>query len=150
MSYHSWTVDGYGICVDDIETTPEKLLKLASMDSDVLKDVREYLDEYFDGQGYMDETLTMEIFDELEGDYCERGVAYVLYHVINGNGIILDYTYDYNGTPYILYLPTYPWYMNDKDKTLTSEDVENVFRKYVSVLTDKPIKIDYYSVENGG
>lgn len=148
MSYCSWTVDGYGICVDDIDTTPERLLKLASMNPDVLKDVREYLDEYFDGQGYMDETLTMEDFEELEGDYCEHGVSYVLLQVTEG--ITLEYTTDYNGTPYILYTPTYPWYMNAKEKGITEEYVETIFRKYVSVLTDKPVKIDYYSVENGG
>ena len=148
MGYHSWTVDGYGICVDDIETTTEKILKLASMKPGVLKDVREYLDEYFDGQGYMDETLTMEVFDDLVGDYFECGVAYILCQVIDE--ITVEYADDYNGTQYILYTPTYPWKMDNRDKSLKQEDVEAVFRKYVSVLTDKPIKITYYSVENGG
>lgn len=148
MSYSSWTTDGYGICVDNIKTTPERLLKLASMNPDVYKDVREYLDEYFDGQGYMDETLTLEDFDELEGDYCERGVTYILYKIIKEISVV--FADDYNGTPYILYTPKFPWYIKEEEKTLTSEDVENVFRKYVSVLTDEPVTIDYYSVENGG
>ena len=41
MSYNTWHTYGYGICVDDIETTAGKLLKLASMKEDVLKEVRE-------------------------------------------------------------------------------------------------------------
>ena len=40
--------------------------------------------------------------------------------------------------------------MTDADKTLTEEDVENIFKKYVKILTDEDINIKYYSVENGG
>ena len=148
MSYTTWSVHGYGICVDDIKTTAEKLLKLASMDKDVLKDVREYLDAIYPN-GYNDEDLTIDDFNELEGDYCEKGIAYVLYQVID-NDISIEFAYDYYGVQYILYTPTYPWFMTDTDKTLTEEDVENMFKKYVKILTDEDINIDYYSVENGG
>lgn len=147
MSYSTWHTYGYGICVDNIETTAKKLLKLASMKEDVLKDVREYLDEIYPN-GYKDEDLTLDDFEELEGDYCERGVTYVLYQVINE--ITVEFADDYNGTPYILYIPSYPWYMEENEKNLTEEDVENIFRKYVGILTDKPVIIDYYDVENGG
>ena len=119
MSYSTWIVYGYGICVDDIETTAEKLLELASMDKDVLKDVREYLDEVYPN-GYKDEDLTLDDFNELEGDYCEKGVAYVLNQIIDD--IPIEFAYDYYGVQYILYTPTYPWFMTDTDKTLTKED----------------------------
>ena len=148
MSYSTWIIDGYGICIDDIETTAEKLLKLASMNKDVLKDVREYLDEIYPN-GYNDEDLKIDDFNELEGDYCEKGIAYVLYQVID-NDFPIEFAYDYYGVQYILYTPTYPWFMTDADKILTKEDVENMFKKYVKILTDEDINIDYYSVENGG
>lgn len=148
MSYTTWTTYGFGFCVDDIDTTPEKLLKLAAMNPNVLKDVREYLEYVFDGKEYKDEELTIEDFDELEGDYCERGVAYVLYQVINEISII--YADDYNGTPYILYCPSYPWSFKESEKNLEKQDVINIFAKYINILTDKPIEIDYKSVENGG
>lgn len=147
MSYITWHTYGYGICVDDIKTTAEKLLKLASMKEDVLKEVREYLDKIYPN-GYKDEDLTLEDFNELEGGCCESGVAFVLYEMINE--ITVDLADDYNGTPYILYIPSYPWYMKEEERNLTEEDVANVFRKYVSVLTDEPIVIAYYDVENGG
>ena len=147
MSYMTWIVHGYGICVDDIKTTAENLLKLASMDKDVLKDVREYLDAIYPN-GYDDEELTLDDFNELEGDYCEHGVAYVLNQIIDD--IPVEFAYDYYGTQYILYIPTYPWFITDTDRTLTEEDVENMFKKYVKILTDEDINIDYYSVENGG
>ena len=148
MSYSTWIVHGYGICIDDIETTAEKLLKLAGMNKNVLKDVREYLDAIYPN-GYNDEDLTLDDFKELEGDYCENGIAYVLYQVID-NDFPIEFAYDYYGVQYILYTPTYPWFMTDADKTLTEEDVENMFKKYVKILTDEDINIDYYSVENGG
>ena len=148
MSYHSWTTYGIGFCVDDIKTNPERLLKLVAMNSDVLKEVREYLDDIFDGEEYTDEDLTMEDFDELEGDYCERGVTYVLYHVIDEIEVV--FADDYNGTQYILYCPHYPWNMSDKEKNLKYEDVVDIFTKYIKILTDKPVEIDHQAVENGG
>ena len=148
MSYHTWTTYGFGFCVDDIDTTPEKLLKLAAMKPDVLKDVREYLNDIFDGEEYKDEELTMEDFDDLEGDYCERGVAYVLYHVIDEIRVV--FADDYNGTPYILFCPRYPWNIKENEKNLSENDVIKIFAKYVNILTDKPIEVDYQSVENGG
>lgn len=148
MSYHSWTTYGLGFCVDDIETNPEKLLKLAAMKPDVIKDIREYLSNIFNGEEYKDEELTMEDFDDLDGDYCERGVAYVLYHVIDEIRVI--FADDYNGTPYILYCPRYPWNIKENEKNLSENDVIKIFAKYVNILTDKPIEIDYQSVENGG
>ena len=148
MSYHTWTTYGYGFCVDDIDTTPEKLLKLAAMNPDTLKEVREYLDDIFNGEEYKDEELTLDDFDDLEGDYCERGVTYVLYHVINEISVV--FADDYNGTPYILYCPHYPWTMDESEKDLNEHDVTEIFAKYIRVLTDKPVEIDYQSVENGG
>lgn len=148
MSYHTWTTYGFGFCVDDIDTTPEKLLKLAAMNSDAIKEVREYLDDIFDGREYKDEELTLSDFDDLEGDYCERGITYVLYHVINEISIV--FADDYNGTPYILYCPHYPWTMNEGEKDLSEADVTEIFAKYIRVLTDQPVEIDYQSVENGG
>ena len=148
MSYHTWTTYGIGFCVDDIDTTPEKLLALAAMKPKVLEDVREYLNDIFDGEEYKDEDLTMEDFDELEGDYCERGVTYVLYRVIDEIRVV--FADDYNGTPYILYCPHYPWNMSDNEKDFKYEDIVNIFTKYIRILTDKTVEIDHQSVENGG
>ena len=148
MSYRTWTTYGIGFCVDDIDTNSERLLQLAALKPDVLKDVREYLNSIFNGKEYVDEDLTMEDFDELEGDYCERGVTYVLYKVIDE--IRVTFADDYNGTQYILYCPHYPWNMSEKEKDLKYEDIVNIFTKYIKILTDEPIEIDHQSVENGG
>ena len=147
MSYHTWTTYGFGFCVDDIETTPEKLLKLAMLDDKTFLSVVHYLDERFDGE-YKISELTMEDFCDLEGDFCERDVAYVLRNVIKEIPIV--YADDYNGTPYILYCPTYPWNITDTEVGLTEEKVEAIFSKYIEVLTDDVIVVDWQAVENGG
>lgn len=150
MSYRTWTTDGYGICVDDIGTTTAgRLLDLAALKPKVYEDVIKYLDQYFEGEGgYNEEDLILDDFEELEGDYGERGVAYILFHVIDEIDVV--FADDYNGVSYILYCPKYPWNINEEEKDLTREDIRNIFDKYVSILTNRHVAVTYYSVENGG
>lgn len=145
MSYHCWTTDGYGFCVDDIHTTPKRLMELAEMNEKVLRRVEAYLDEYY--PGWTIESLNMEDFNDLEGDCGETGLAHVLYEVID---LRVTVTSDFDNRYYILYEPSYPWSIPDGEEHLTEEDVLRIFRKYISVVTDEDIFIDYQSVENGG
>ena len=145
MSYHYWTTDGFGFCVDDIHTTPKRLMELAAMNEKVLRRVEEYLNE--EHPGWTIESLNMEDFNDLEGDCGETGLAYVLCETIN---LSVTVTWDFDGKYYILYEPSYPWSMKKEEENLTEDDVWNVFQKYISVVTDKDIVIDYMSVENGG
>lgn len=145
MSYHCWTTDGYGFCVDDIHTTPKRLMELAEMNEKVLRRVEAYLDEYY--PGWTIESLNMEDFNDLEGDCGETGLAHVLYEVID---LRVTVTSDFDNRYYILYEPSYPWSIPDSEEHLTEEDVLRIFRKYISVVTDENIFIYYQSVENGG
>ena len=147
MSYSTWTTYGFGVRVSDIKTTPEKLLKLASMNPAALDDIDIRFTELFDGE-YKTEDLTMEDFEELEGDYCESGIAYVLNQVINE--IPIEVADDFDGNWYILYCPTYPWRLQGNEIDLTEDKVEEIFKKYISVLTDEYVEIGYQEVENGG
>lgn len=136
------TVYGYGVCVDDIKTTPQKLLKLASMKPNVLEDVEEHLNNLYNGN-YKVENLSLDDFVTLEGNYCEHGAAYILFQLIDEFDV--EYVEDCNNKAYILYIPTYPWCMKKEEKMLTEEDVYKVFKKYVEVLTDE-FKIDYHEM----
>lgn len=147
MSYRTWHTYGIGFCVDDIKTTPARLLELAALDYETLLSVEDYLVECFE-DGYKIEELTMEDFCDLEGDFCERGVSYVLSRVIEEIPVV--YVDDYNGTPYILYCPTYPWNLTKNEIDLTREKLEEIFEKYISILTDDVVDIDWQEVENGG
>lgn len=147
MSYQTWHTYGIGFCVDDIKTTPEKLLKLAALDEPTLLKVEDYLNERFDGEYKIDE-LTMEDFCDLEGDFCERDVSFVLCQVIKEIPIV--YVDDYDGVPYILYCPTYPWNLTEDEIVLTRGKLKAIFQKYIAILTDDVINIGLQEVENGG
>jgi hypothetical protein len=148
MSYHTWSTDGFGFCVDDIETTPEKVVKLAAMNKTTLKDLRDYLDEVCE-DGYKDEELEMDVFDDFEGNCGEMGLSVILREVIDEE-IPIVWADDFDGVDYILYCPNYPWILQEKEKNLTKADIEDIFNKYIKILTDELIVIDFYSVENGG
>ena len=115
------------------------------MNKKVLRRVEEYLNE--EHPGWTIESLNMEDFNDLEGDCGETGLAHVLYEIIN---LSVSVALDFGNRHYILYKPSYPWSIPDGEENLTEEDVLRIFRKYISVVTDDDIFIDYQSVENGG
>lgn len=152
MSYQTWCTNGFGICVNDIlkdtNLTVEKVLALAAIEPSVHKIVQEYMNEICERDEISKEEFEIDDFDELEGDYCEPGLTFILSNVITE--ISLVWADDYSGKDYLLYCPGYPWTMKDNERNLSEEDVVKIFSKYVRVLTDLPINVDYYSVENGG
>jgi hypothetical protein len=148
MSYHTWSTDGFGFCVDDIKTTPERVLKLAALNEKTLNDLREYLDSIYE-DGYKDEDLIMDDFDDFEGNYGDCGLSTILREVIETE-IPIVFADDFDCVNYILYCPSYPWTLKEKEKDLTKNDVKEILTKYIKILTDEPIDIDFYSVENGG
>ena len=148
MSYHTWSTGGFGFCVDDIETTPERVLKLAALNEDTLSGLRNYLSGIYE-EGYKDDELTMEDFDDFEGNYGDMGLSAILREVIE-NEIPVVFADDFDGVDYILYCPSYPWHLREEERNLTVEKVSNIFQKYLEMLIDEPIAITYYSVENGG
>ncbi len=40
--------------------------------------------------------------------------------------------------------------MSDKEKNLTEEDLCKLYAKYLHVVTDEDLVVEYKSVENGG
>jgi hypothetical protein len=152
MSYRTWTTYGFGFCVDDIykdSLSVDKILKLAAMDPDVLEDVNAYINQFCLENEITKSEFSVDDFDELEGDFCERGIAYILYHIIEKKLPVI-FADDFDCVPYILYCPSYPWRLKEDEKNLTEDDVVNIFNKYIGILTDVTVNIDYQAVENGG
>jgi hypothetical protein len=148
MSYQTWSTYGFGFCVNDIKTTPEKILKLAALNEDTLNDLREYFDFIYE-DGYEDKELTLDDFCDFEGIDGELGLSTVLREVIDKE-IPIVWADDFDGYNYILYCPSYPWNLQEKEKNLTREDVQKIFQRYIKILTDESIEIDFCCVENGG
>lgn len=145
MSYTTWHIYGYGIRVSDIEVeSVEQIQALLNMAPEYEKKVRQWIEEE------NIEHPTVQDYEEADQEFC-LGLATILKEVIEEvEQIPFTACDDYNDIDYLLYEPSYPWYRGQSEHDLTEEKIHGILSKYVSILTDKPIDIDYYSVENGG
>ena len=145
MSYDIWHNYGYGICVDDIgEENIERLQTLLLQAPEVKAKIESWLTERKIKAPSWDDYM------EFDQDY-HLGLATILSEVIaEAEGINLTACDDYNGNVYLLYKPMYPWQMSSMDCGQTEEKIVGIFRRYINILTDTPIEIDYQEVENGG
>lgn len=71
--------------------------------------------------------------------------------VINeAEGISFTSCNDFYARDYLLYQPVYPWQLSKTDLNVTQEKLDEIFNKYVSIVTDDPICPEYLAPENGG
>ena len=146
MSYHTWTVDGYGICTNGIETTVERIEKLLSIAPKFQSAVHKWFEE-----SEITEP-TVEDYEEYDQDWYS-GMAYLLQQVIEeAENVRLDIAEDFDSYYYLMICPSYAWTTLTKEEREldTEEKANDLFRKYVGILTDNEIAIVYQSVENGG
>ena len=55
-----------------------------------------------------------------------------------------------SGAEYLLFEPLYPWQIGEEERFLTEEKIAKLLRKYIQILSDSVLEIEYQSVENGG
>lgn len=145
MSYVSWHNYGYGICVSDIkEESVARLQTLLKMAPVLDKNIHEWISE---------SSITDPDWDDYT-DYDQDtylGLAALLQMVIQeAEGLDLTACDSSDGETYLLFQPCYPWNLTDSTREITEEQLKEIFKKYVDVLTDEALDVDYYSVENGG
>lgn len=145
MSYSTWHTYGYGVCVSEIKEPPVDLLQnLISMAPVYQRKIQEWLDDCEISEP------TYEDYMDFDQDF-GLGLATILKEVISeAENIELEACDSYDEKTYLLYCPEYPWNQTGHKQLTTEEAAIELFQKYVSVLTDEPIDIDYQSVENGG
>ena len=145
MSYNSWYTNGYGICVSDLGDPPvERIQDLLAMAPVFQREVQEWLDE----RGITDPDP--DDYMEFDQDFM-LGFATILKKVIlEAENVELEACDSFEGKDYLLFCPNYPWNRTGQKQLKTETDVADIFKKYIPLLTDKPIDIDYQSVENGG
>ena len=145
MSYSTWHNYGYGICTADLKIDSvdriEQLLTFAPV-------FHEEINDYFDDCDIQEPTI--EDYLEFDQDYC-YGIAAILKEVCEeATGIEFCACDDFNGNCYVIYMPTYPWRMTERDQTITKEELNEIFNRFVPIITDTKFEIDYQEVENGG
>lgn len=145
MSHQTWHNYGYGICTDKLEVADVSRIKaLIHCAPEYEKRAKELLLE----RGITDPEADDYLELEMSGCY---GIASIMEGVIlEAEDLQFTACDDYNSMNYLLYMPSYPWYLQLKERDLTEEDIRLIFVKYISILTDEELEIDYQSVENGG
>jgi hypothetical protein len=153
MSYQSWHYYGYGICVDDIDTNVDRVFSLVHLAPNFEKEFYKWVESFRqDGDPEsVAELITMDDIYEYEDNYCNCGIGLIMKAVIQEcEDVELLACDDYNCCHYLIFSVGYPWNMSEKEKNITEKDLRCMFAKYVNVLMDEPITVNYQSVENGG
>ena len=147
MSYRTWHNYGYGICTDEIKTTPERIEKLLALAPEFSEHVHNVLIDWEITEA------TVEDYEEVaqEHDNGYYGLASLLKLVMQeAEGLEFASCDNYNCYNFVLYCPCFPWQVTEKEKDLTEEKLRLIFAKYVNILTDQEIEFEYQVVSNGG
>ena len=145
MSYHTYHTYGYGVRTDNIKIkSVEKLQTLISLAPDTEASIKDWLEE----NGYIEPKVEDYLeYDEDEGCHLASILKMVIYEL---ESVDLTACNDFDLWDYLIFEPAYPWGLTEKDKTITKEYLEEIYRKYLSIITDDVPQLDYQSVENGG
>lgn len=148
MSYNIWSVNGFGICTDDISTDRDRLLSFIKQVPVFEKDFKEWIDSFAEDP----DDITLEEMEEYEDEYGYTGIAPIMSAVIYElERIDLTVVIDVCGVTYLLLEPAYPWSnLSDEECNLTETALSGIFAKYCKMLTDAEIKPGYERAECGG
>lgn len=140
MSFHYFSIDGYGAKIDKINPTKESIEKLLEN----APKVKESFGEFESAIDVLD-------YEGLSG----FGLCSLIADVIKEKeNILFDVCDDFDGKQYILCCPIYPWSNFDnieEYKKLTPEKINLLLEKYIRMVDEKAIyDLDYQSCENGG
>ena len=132
---------GYGIItskikIKDVERLKELIHRLPCYEEDV--------EAYFKAENIPEPTIE-DYLSYLEDDNGLAGLLETL--VYDEEGISLYACSDNNGDYYLIYPEAYPWHLVALDLSLSEEKLKAIFQKYVALLTDEPIEIDYQRCE---
>lgn len=151
MSFQEYSIYGYGICDADnpCEVTKDRIEALLNLAPETAQNFHEQFGENF----------TIEDLYDYEGESCIIGVFALLCDVMceaewsksPSDRIEFCACEDYYSNKYILYTPTFPWHMSDRERCMIAPgDIGVVFTKYTTILFGESATVDYYTCQNGG
>lgn len=145
MGYETWHNYGYGINASVIpDASVDQLNALLDHAPHFKAAVENWLAKHNIAEPTYEDYLAYD-------DVCICGLAAILAGVIEeSEGIAFSACTDFEGDSFLIYSPSYPWNLPEIEASLTEDRLNKILTKYISILTDEPIEIDYQSVENGG
>ena len=163
MSYQTWHEYGFGFNFSVFEAecerigdpiTVENVERLLACNLPLQRDVHEWLNEIRDNNpGYI---VTLDDYREFDQDF-QLGLSKLFADVIQGTEELphVYATCDYNNDHYVIFGQGHPWNMTEKEKRITVDEMEIIFRTYLAILKPSTsgllhVDIDNQSIENGG
>ncbi len=145
MSYHTWHNYGYGICTDELVIDSveriEALLSLAPQ-------YRAKIHDWFEDCEITEPTV--DDYWEFDQDY-HLGIATIMREVIEeAEGVEFLACDDFDDKAYLVYPPSYPWNLRKGEESLTEEAIVKILSKYINIVSDTEVDIEYQSIGNGG
>lgn len=143
---------GYGVCVEDIKVEKNRLLALIQMAPKFYEGYQEWEEEWKLGEGREpDVDDILKDFVENYTQFSYESLASILQEAIKElEGIDLTVCEDWKRGIYLVYTPDYPWYIRErpKEQNLTEEDLVAIYAKYLTIVTDSELDVDYQEVED--
>lgn len=145
MSYCTWHNYGYGIITTKLDIdSVERIEALLSLAPDYRAEIHQWFEDCEITEPTVDDYLN---FDQ---DY-NLGIATILRVVIQeAEKIEFLACDDCNCQRFLMYPPMYPWQIRENDRGMNQEKVEQILKKYVSIVSDTELDIDFQEAENGG
>ena len=144
MGFTTWHNYGYGVRTDNLKIkSVESVAKLVALAPKLQKEIQSYFHEC-----EVSEPEIEDYFEFVEDE--NNGIASLLKLVIEETEKLnLTACDDYEGRRYLLYQPSYPWEYSKTDLYLTEEKLNELYKKYLSVVTTDEFSTDYMEIENG-
>jgi hypothetical protein len=139
MGYETYIEYGYGINFSDVIV--ENVGKFRKFLSEFAPELSEKIN------AEIGEDPTINDYKEFDDFGIAGLVAETLGEYTRLNFIIAT---DYDGQAFILYSPSYPWELSEREKKLKKEDLNEVF-SFIEKISENPVPLpEYQVVENGG
>ena len=148
MSYHCYSIDGYGINDDRISDSypvenVKRLLDCAPNFKEIVHNLME--ENGFDEDDYQS---YIDISDSFDAPV--TSILSIVREVISeAEGINLCVCEDFDGVVYLMEIPSYTWDIPEGHRDLTPESVSEIINKYINILCGYGICCDYLCCENG-
>lgn len=149
MSFTTWHTYGYGICVDNIKTTTNKIIDFICLAHGYKQEFENDIDMNIED---LRDTPTDEFIYEYSQDV-HRLAGHIAGVVEELYGVKLTPCQKYAGGDYVVFEPKYTWDMTKEEKKLTEGDLKQLFKDCIKHLTDQTLdelEYDYHSIEDGG
>lgn len=141
MSISYWAIEGYGVNIEGEIFDLKKVVKELGLD-----------EEDFDEEDFKESSTFMFLGDICPFDIIDTMLgkpeffkhSKYLSFTGTGNGD--------NGT-YLYYCPRYPWHMDEEEKNITKEEIEQMIVDIllrVTVLSEKQIRENFEDISTGG